>query len=149
MAVVAHVGDLIVSGNVEHAETLRNFLKKYFPMNSLRELTNYTGCSISRDGDNRSPKVYQTATVDKMLDQFSITSPSPLPACSSTRLRAGGPDKMFEGRYRQASGCLLWVANMSRPDISNAVREVARHVHDPKDRYWQALPNTVRYLKGT
>ena len=43
----------------------------------------------------------------------------------------------------------MWIANATRPDISNAVREVARHVHDPSEPHWSAALKIVKYLKGT
>ena len=43
----------------------------------------------------------------------------------------------------------MWVSNMTRPDIANAVREVARHSHDPSAIHWRAVVNIMHYLKGT
>lgn len=74
----------------------------------------------------------QSATIDKLLDRFGITSSSPLPARSSNILRARAPEEeRFEGRYREAVGGLLCIVNMSRPDVSNAISEVALYAHDP------------------
>jgi len=38
---------------------------------------------------------------------------------------------------------------MTRPDICNAVREVARHFHNPSVAHWDAACNVMGYLKGT
>lgn len=38
---------------------------------------------------------------------------------------------------------------MSRPGIFNAVREVARHTHDPTYSCWEAVLNILHDLKGT
>lgn len=56
---------------------------------------------------------------------------------------------MFEGRYKEAVGGLTWITNMSRLDISNAFREVARHAYDPTNRHWAAVLNILHYLKVT
>lgn len=38
---------------------------------------------------------------------------------------------------------------MTRPDVSNAGREVARQAHDPAPRHWKAALKILQYLKGT
>ena len=39
---------------------------------------------------------------------------------------------------REAVGSLMWLFTMTRPDISNAVRDVARYSHNPTGRHWKA-----------
>ena len=38
---------------------------------------------------------------------------------------------------------------MTRSDITNAVRAVARYAHEPTERLWQAIKNILSYLNGT
>ena len=38
---------------------------------------------------------------------------------------------------------------MTRPDISNAVRNVARHAHDPTPQHWEAVRYMLRCLHDT
>ena len=38
---------------------------------------------------------------------------------------------------------------MTRPDIANAVRAVARQAHDPAERHWRAVCQIISYLNGT
>ena len=38
---------------------------------------------------------------------------------------------------------------MTRPDIAQAVRSVARHSHNPCQRHWSAVMQILAYLKGT
>ena len=40
--------------------------------------------------------------------------------------------------FREVVGSLMWLANQTRPDISDAVRAVARYCHAPKLVHWQA-----------
>lgn len=44
---------------------------------------------------------------------------------------------------------LLWLANTTRPDISNAVRGVARRTHDPSNKSWRAVTQILEYFEGT
>ena len=38
---------------------------------------------------------------------------------------------------------------MTRPDVANAVRCVARHAHDPCERHWKAVLQILAYLNAT
>ena len=38
---------------------------------------------------------------------------------------------------------------MTRPDIASAVREMARHAHNPAARHWKAIRKIITYLKVT
>ena len=50
--------------------------------------------------------------------------------------------------YREAVGSLMWLSIMTRADISNAVRAVARHSHNPTERHWKAVLK-IMDLHGT
>ena len=50
---------------------------------------------------------------------------------------------------REAVGSLMWLSTMTRPDITNAVRAVARYAHEPTERLWQAIMKILSYLSGT
>ena len=49
----------------------------------------------------------------------------------------------------EAAGSLMWLSTMTRPDISNVVRAVARHSHNPTDRHPKAVLKIMTYLHGT
>lgn len=55
----------------------------------------------------------------------------------------------YKGRYREAEGGLLWMANTTRPNIPNAVREVARREYDPSVKHWGGVMEILQYLKRT
>ena len=51
---------------------------------------------------------------------------------------------------REAAGSLLlWLSTMTRPDITKDVRAVARYIHIPTERLWQAIMKILSYLDGT
>jgi hypothetical protein len=51
--------------------------------------------------------------------------------------------------YREAVGCLNYIAVMSRPDIAYAVNRVAKFCEDPQPAHWNAVKRILRYLKAT
>ena len=51
--------------------------------------------------------------------------------------------------YRQIVGCILHLANTSRPDIAFAASYLSRYMQDPGISHWKAAKHVLRYLKGT
>jgi len=150
MILAVHVDDMVVAGNSKDCKWLHERLCKVFPVNNLGPLTWYTGCAFERSSDSKSIKIVQTAFIDKIIERFNIRTTAPTPASSGRQLR---PKEEAEpgGQwpYREAVGSLMWVATMSRPDIANAVREVARHAHDPSRKHWDAVQRILKFLKYT
>jgi len=58
-------------------------------------------------------------------------------------------EEFFKGEYRQAVGCLLYLACVSRPDIAYAVSKVAQYGNCPLKTHWTAVKGILRYLNGT
>lgn len=50
--------------------------------------------------------------------------------------------------FREAMGCLNYIATISRPDVSFAVNALARHSNNPKELHWRTVKKVMRYLKG-
>ena len=84
------------------------------------------------------------------MKRFDIQSISDIPASPGADL---GPkqDNELGGDWpvREAVGSLMWLLNISRPDITNAVRAVACYAHEPTERLWQAITKILPYLNGT
>lgn len=51
--------------------------------------------------------------------------------------------------YRQAIGSLMYLADISRPDISFTVNQLARKVANPTETNWKQIKHLFRYIKGT
>jgi len=51
--------------------------------------------------------------------------------------------------YRSVVGSLMYAGHVTRPDISNAVRILARYLESPGEKHWAAAKKCIRYLAGT
>lgn len=82
--------------------------------------------------DGKSVKVVQIAHVDHLTKGLNIESTSLCHASASVKL---GPrevdDPAIEEPYCQAVGSLNWLANMSRPNFANVVRNAVHHMSGP------------------
>ena len=150
MIVGVYMDDLLVGGSEEDCESLLVSLNKKFPTNDLGECTWHNGCGIERNVELGIIKLPQEAYVESLMRSFDVHSTSNIPASPGADL---GPKREDEpGRdwpVREAVGSLLWLSTMTRPDITNAVRAVARYAHEPTERLWKAITKILSYLDGT
>lgn len=51
--------------------------------------------------------------------------------------------------FREAVGSLLFLATVSRPDISYAISTVSRYLNDHNESHCQAVKRIFKYIKGT
>lgn len=49
---------------------------------------------------------------------------------------------------REAVGALLWVSTMTRPNITSALRAMARYAHTPAESLWKSKRMILSYLNG-
>jgi hypothetical protein len=67
------------------------------------------------------------------------------------RPRPGDPliSKDDQSKYRSGVGMLLYLVKHSRPDISNAVRELSKVCDGATECHWKALMRTIKYVLTT
>jgi len=105
---------------------------------------------VSQDVENGFLTISQTSFIETLARRFGVTKTSEFPAVVGANLEA-----RMEGEssgpwaYREAVGSLMWLVTMTRPDIANAVRAVARHSHNPTERHWKAVLKIIEYLLGS
>ena len=84
------------------------------------------------------------------MKRFDVQSISDIPASPGADLGPKqGNNPGGDWPVREAVGSLMWLATMTRPDITNAVQAVARYTHEPTERLWQAIMKILSYLNGT
>ena len=150
MIVGVYVDDLLVGGSKEDCDSLLKSLNQKFPTKDLGECTWYDGCGIERDLSAGKIRLSQQAYIGHILKRFDIRKTSDIPASPGADL---GPrrDDEAEGDWpvREAIGSLMWLSTMTRPDITNAVRAVARCAHAPSQRLWSGVMKILEYLNGS
>ena len=85
-----------------------------------------------------------------VLDKFNIFRTSSIPASLANDNRSLKEDEgAGDVPFREVVGSLMRIASQTRSDISNAVRAVARHSHEPKRSHWKAAQKILNYLLET
>lgn len=60
-----------------------------------------------------------------------------------------GKQEMVGTPYRNAVGTLIYLRNVSRPDVAYAVSTVSQFLENPGNEHWIPVKRIFRYLKGT
>ena len=151
------VYDGIIAG--DNAEAMIDLLEK---LNRKFEITydtapdsklTYLGMNIKCNSNEIF--VNQSRYTQKILERFKFDNLNPV----STPIEHGMVtneenfinDELLEEcePYREAVGSLLYLANISRPDISFAVNYLSRFSSKPKRSNWTMVRRVFQYLKGT
>lgn len=100
----------------------------------------------------------QESYVEAIFSRFNMTNCKPVntPMNVSEKLtKAMCPATVEETEamknipYREAVGCLMYLAQSTRPDICYAVNVLSRFNSSPAVSHWNAVKQLMRYLRGT
>ena len=150
MIVCVHVDDIItVAGESEACDFLSTCLVREFQTTG-GELSWYLGCAFERDRKGGVLRASQRAFIESVVSRYGVEAVSDLPASQSADLGPRRDDEpVCDKPVRATVGSLIWLGGMTRPDIANAVRAVARQAHDPAERHWRAVRKIIAYLNKT
>ena len=183
---VVYVDDMKITGNNQSSiDEVIDQLSAQFAVRRLDSSSKFFGMAIEKSP--AATKIHHEPLINRMLLFFSMED------CYSTRVplhpgadlsisgvrREGESTKTMDGTpyrqlvgcllhlanttrpdiayastmdgtpYRQLVGCLLHLANTTRPDIAYASNYLSRFMHDPSPSLWKAAKSVLRYLKGT
>ena len=157
--IAIYVDDLLLLGpDLAKIGQLKKQLSDRFCMRDMGAISWYLGMEVTRDRANRTFFIDQTAFIDRMLKDLGMEK------CKSAKVPMDSGTEMVKNRYmgedyeatkeeiqgyQSLVGTLLWLACMTRPDISFAVGKCSRYASNPTPSHDVALKRIVRYLKGS
>jgi transposase InsO family protein len=155
--VAIYVDDLTCTGSdFDGVTDIRAALAQRFRIKDLGLLHHYLGIAVTREDGYIiiSQKQYVLDLLEKygMTDCNAVTTPmDPKTHLSKTQSPTTNEERqrMLSCPFRALIGSLFYLSGGTRPDISNAVREVSRHMHNPGWAHWVAAKRILKYLKGT
>ena len=141
VAVIAEVhDDIFTVGRTERCYRVCEYLNHLVSINNLGKLRWFAGCHYSRDKVTGILTISQKSFTEMTVKKFGVTAGRNTPPSTDAFLEEFGeddPDGVWP--FRELVGSLMWLANQTRPDISNAVGAVARLAHAPKHKHWKAV----------
>ena len=145
-----YVDDLLIFGtSINVINEVKSFLSKCFDMKDLGEADVILNIKLNKDESGIT--LSQSHYVEKILSRFGFmdSKPSPTPYDPSVTLRKNKKEPRDQLRYSQIIGSLMYLASVTRPDISFAVSKMSRFMSNPGIDHWHALERVMRYLRGT
>lgn len=157
--IVVYVDDLLVaSKSLEVLQKVKLELNKIFKMKDLGPVNEILGIQIERDGDKGSIKISQKKYINEIIERFGMDSckTAYTPLASGIKLskemepKNTDEIKLMENKpYKELIGCLNYLANTTRPDISFTVGALSRYNLNPGIQHWKCAKHVIRYLKQT
>lgn len=147
-----HVDDMIITGN--NIERVKTEIKNKWEMEDLGIAKSIVGIQLKKTPLGYS--INQRHMAPHILKTFNHEeakiAATPLPiTCSYTT----ATDEEYEAfkklnlPYRNGVCSLLYLAQCTRPDLSQAVGLLARFMDKPSIIHWKGFCHVLRYLKGT
>ena len=147
---VVHVDDIFAVGQKEKCDRLCVDLNRTIPVKNLGDLKWYGGCRYSRDSKRVTLTISQQSFADELVKKFRVTSVQSVPLKVGVKLEEFDENEETESwPFRELVSGLMWLAISTRPDISNAVRSVARYCCAPKAVHWKSALGILAYVNGT
>lgn len=147
--IIIYVDDgLVCAEKEEDAKQMIRLLEQRFEIHELN-LVQYRGLQL--ECDHEGITIHQSNYVQTILVEFGMQDSTPVDnPMVQVRDKSVDNNERFsdQGLYRQAVGCLIYLAESSRPDIVHAVNRVSRRVDKPCASDWKAVKRIFRYLRG-
>ena len=152
--IILWVDDVVLIAENQHL--IFHFIKhmsKVFKVKDLGPLKQFLGIEFRCTSD--SVQMSQTSYTEQILERFGMTH------CNSTKLpcvknihdelRANEHctklDRRQTTKYRELVGSLIYLEQVTRPDLSYIVNILGQHMHEPTSAHWNLGTKVLKYLK--
>ncbi len=153
--IIIWVDDLYFAGpDKARIEQLKEVLLKRYKGKDLGPGDSYLGMQL--EWGQGTVVLRQPTHIADVLERLQLTEckPRAVPLAVGEDWSLARPEEEplpppMKQRYQQGVGGLLYVSNISRPDIAFAVSALARSCSNPTSRHMRLLCGVARYLAGT
>ena len=152
---VSWVDDLMHWGPKDKVESEKTEVLSRFDCDDVGDVKEYVGCRVDMNENEGRMKLTQPVLLQSFRDEFKLTTSRvpKTPAEAGTVLVAGSMDskvgKVEHTYYRKGTGKLLHMTRWSRPEVQNAVRELARQGAMPTMAHVKAMHRAMEYCVAT
>lgn len=136
---------MIIAPSVAEINAIMNELKREFEMSECK-FGLFLGMEIEKNADGIS--IGQRCYAERVLEKYRMESSHPVSTpCNYLPNYVLPLKEKFP--YREAVGSLMYLAVMTRPDISYAVGVASRDLEEPTSEIVLWVKRILRYLRGT
>ncbi len=150
-----YVDDMLFVGDKKEIEIEINTIKKIFELRVVRDVKDFIGCEMIVQ--DTKVILHQSKLIVKFLDEFKSEiadmkwKETPMSA-KVIRPNEDSDDLLDtskQTRYQSGVGTLLYIIKHSRPDLSNAVRELSKAMDQADESCYKLMLSVINHLKFT
>lgn len=153
LIVTVYVDDFLIFWNdTKMLSSLKQYLMSNFKMKDLGVAEYCLGIRITRNINESKILLDQENYLNKILEKYSMQNSKVVKTPLNTSCKFTNDSRKIDVTkvpYREAIGSLLFLAQITRPDISYAVHVVSQFCNNPLEEHWNAVKWIFRYLKGS
>ena len=152
---ISWVDDCLVTGNKKNVLHAKSEMMSRFDCDEVGVLKEYIGCKLDWDKEQGTMKVTQPVLLQSLKDEFRVSEEQPptTPAEPGSVLSMDEDTEVMkesdQKTYRSCVGKLLHMMKWSRPEISNAVRELSRFMKAATLAHMKAMKRVMSYIIAT
>ena len=149
--ILVYVDDMLVAAQqAAEVEQIKKSLKERLEIKDMGEIGTFLGVDFQNTVDGKYLTMSQQRYIEELAGRFHLIDANPitkLAPIDTIDLSGGEEDKSLP--VRNLVGGLLFIANMTRPDISAAVSYLSRFLDHPTRQVWSYCKQVLRYLHST
>lgn len=157
LIVSIYVDDVIIfCSNESLTNNLKKHLHNEFSMKDLGAISHCLGNRVTRT--SKEIFIDQAQYIEQILDKLGMRNCKPVGSPMNVSEKVSTEDSpknedeksaMQSIPFREAVGCLMYLAQCTRPDICFAVNKLSRYSSNPGLKHWAAVKHLMRFLQGT
>jgi transposase InsO family protein len=149
---ILYVDDGGIFGTEEDIKETLIALRKAFKVKELGNLEHFVGCHLVENKHAKCMNIHQPKLLKHLREEFKEKigpkKEYKTPAGPKTMIMRPQPDDPLittdeQSIFRSGVGMLLYLVKHSRPDISNAVRELSKVCDGATRSHWKALMHLI------
>jgi hypothetical protein len=153
-----YVDDALMVGDPRAIQKTVKQLRSKVSLKDVGPLSEYVGCTVVRDGDKKKLWMWQPDLITKLEEVFHDkintlqvykTPAAPGEIIMKAKDESEKVDEATHSLFRSGVGMLLYLVKFSRPEISNAVREMAKVNDGPTKAHMKSLYRLIKYVVDT
>ena len=157
VVVCVYIDDTLCAGDQQAIDEFKEELKSHFSTKEEGKMEEYVGCKVKRTCDKRLV-MFQDNLIRKIQRAFSKDVEKMqeygMPAGTGEHIKLPEADepvisKEEQTLYRRGVGMLLYLVKFSRPDLSNAVRELSKAMMRATPAHVKCLLRLIKYVLDT
>lgn len=157
LIVAVYVDDMLLFYDDPHdADEIKKKMNERFKIKDLGPVKHILGMRVTNEKGCCS--IDQEHYIESVLEKFGMSDCNSVDTPMNSTVALTSEDspqtptaknEMSNVPYQEAIGCLMYISQCTRPDITFAVNKLSRFSSNPGRKHWEAVKHLLRFLKGS